>query len=619
MSKKVDFDFDILVDGKNVEHIEHKVAKVIVDTTIGMPSMVHIILEDTESRDNVFDYIDSNQFDIGKKIEIKVNSSVNDSKKSLFKGTITAIEPDFIQGGSVQLHIRGYDDLFKLSQGKRTRTFLNMKDSEIVSKIAGDVGLTVDADATSVLHEHVYQLDQTDWDFLQSRAKLCGCWIGYKNDKLCFKKVSSLPSDGLELEWGNTLSSFRLSYSALGQSSKSNAYGWDVKEKKEIVSNKTPSSSNKFHSNGVSKTGGAVEKTLVGRDLLSNIYDQPVADASDADGIAESNITVSESHLIQAEGYAVGDPSLVAGTVVELKGLGTRYSGKYLVTQARHELHHGKYIIWFSNHGITPETISGLLSSDRQSDADVTRIDGVVPAIVTNNNDSQGKYDAGKVKLKFPWMPSENSQLESQWARVASIGGGNQRGLYFMPEVNDEVLVAFEQGDINRPYVIGGLWNGKDKPPEALNKVVASGKVNLRMIKTRSGHQILFDDTDGSEKITIVDKTNNNSVVIDSKNNTVTITSKADMVFDSGGKLTLNCKGDFALNATGAAKMDSKAGVNITGVQAITVKSNQSVTVQNAAGNKLDLSPAGATLQGMMATVKGSAMTEISGGIVKIN
>ena len=119
-----------------------------------------------------------------------------------------------------------------------------------------------------------------------------------------------------------------------------------------------------------------------------------------------------------------------------------------------------------------------------RSEQDNNKIYGVVVGIVTNNNDPEG---LGRVKLSFPWRDCEQ---ESYWARIATMMAGNERGTYFLPEVEDEVLVAFERGDINEPYVIGMLWNGKDKPPGDNS----DGKNNVKKIKTKNGHELVFSD-----------------------------------------------------------------------------------------------------------------------------
>lgn len=212
---------------------------------------------------------------------------------------------------------------------------------------------------------------------------------------------------------------------------------------------------------------------------------------------------------------------------------------------------------------------SGDLLGGRGGQGD-SHIYGVAVGIVTSNQDPEG---LGRVKVAFPWRGVKD---ESYWARIASPMAGNGRGMVFLPEVDDEVLVAFEQGDINRPYVVGGLWNGKDKPPETNG----DGKNNVRKIRSRSGHEIVFnddgngqkekleiksksghrivlDDATGSEKIEIADKTGSNSIVIDSVQNSIAITSsmklkiKASMV-EIEADATMTIKAGATLTLQGA-------------------------------------------------------------------
>jgi uncharacterized protein involved in type VI secretion and phage assembly len=147
---------------------------------------------------------------------------------------------------------------------------------------------------------------------------------------------------------------------------------------------------------------------------------------------------------------------------------------------------------------------------------------GVVVGIVTNNQDPDG---LGRVKVKIPRLSGDD---ESNWARIVSFMAGKERGSFFLPEVDDEVLVAFEYGNINIPYIIGSLWNGKDKPPISND----DGKNNFRIIKSRSGHLIRLDDTDGMEKIEIIDKSEKNSLSIDTADNKIMIKSEKDIEGD---------------------------------------------------------------------------------------
>jgi phage baseplate assembly protein V len=191
------------------------------------------------------------------------------------------------------------------------------------------------------------------------------------------------------------------------------------------------------------------------------------------------------------------------------------------------------------------------------------RFYGVAFAVVTNNKDPDG---LGRVKLRLPWM---DEKAETDWARMVTPMAGPGRGFYFLPEVDDEVLVAFEHGSPDHPCVLGALWNGKDKPPESND----DGKNDRRTIRSRSGHVIRLTDKKGEEKIEIVDKGAKNSIVISTKDNTITITADADVAIKStGGKLVLDGNGveitsKAAVKIEAGQNMDLKAGpqLNIKG------------------------------------------------------
>lgn len=163
-------------------------------------------------------------------------------------------------------------------------------------------------------------------------------------------------------------------------------------------------------------------------------------------------------------------------------------------------------------------------------------IRGVAVGIVTDNEDPDG---LGRVKLTFPWRESGD---ESHWARVAAPMAGDDMGTYFLPEVDDEVLVAFDDGDVNHPYVLGSLWNANRAPPEDN----ADGDNDVRAVESRSGHRVTLDDGDsdgrveietsaghkitlddksGSEKITIEDKSGQNTIEFDAVQGSIDVSS----------------------------------------------------------------------------------------------
>lgn len=206
-------------------------------------------------------------------------------------------------------------------------------------------------------------------------------------------------------------------------------------------------------------------------------------------------------------------------------------------------------------------SIADILSDDRNK-KDQARLFGVMIGIVTNNQDPDG---LGRVKVKIPRLSGDD---ESNWARVATFMAGKERGAFFLPEVEDEVLVAFECGDINMPYIIGALWNGVDKPFETNS----DGKNDKRVIKSRSGHLIRLDDKDGAEMIEIIDKTGNNLITLDAKNNKITISSDKDIELSaSKGKVTISAQ-DVEIKSSAATKVEAGAGMDLKASANMTIK-----------------------------------------------
>jgi uncharacterized protein involved in type VI secretion and phage assembly len=209
---------------------------------------------------------------------------------------------------------------------------------------------------------------------------------------------------------------------------------------------------------------------------------------------------------------------------------------------------------------------------------------GVYPALVSDIRDPDGQ---GRVLVTLPWSPDPDNGRYEAWARVATFMGGNNRGSWFIPDVNDEVLIVFEAGDVRRPYVIGALWNGSDTPPESMD---GSGQNFLKVLRSRNGVKVTLDDTDGREQliletpggqrvtlkdgpgaVEIVDS-NGNSVKLETSGITVNaaakVTINASQVEVSAGMVTVN------------AAMSKFSGV----VQADTVISNSVVSASYTPG-----------------------------------
>ena len=569
------------------------VREIVVDTSIYLPDMFSIQFDDTN-----LSLVDSADLDIGKEIEVSGKAEGASSATQLTKGEVVAVEPEFTEDAGTTVAIRGYDKSHRLHRGKKTRVFQNMTDSDMISDIAQEHNLDVQVDSTTVVHEHVFQDHQTDMEFVLDRARRAGCFAYVENGTLHFCRPASQNSVAT-LEWGGNLTDFRARLTSAEQVTRSEVHGWDIMQKQAISGSQdtpqgTPTVNNQSH-------GGDMASNALGVTAEDFINNRPVATQGEADILAQVALNERCQAFFHAEGACRGNPAVRAGKEVEVSGIGNRFSGRYLITRAIHRYDVSGYTTQFEISGYRAATLRQLLGGEEKNE----KAYGVVVGIVTNVDDPDG---LARVKVKYPTI---TDQLESHWARLVSPMAGNGRGIEFIPEVNDEVLVAFEYNDINRPYVMGSLWNGQDTPPEANSSIVSNGEVQKRIIKSRSGHVITLDDTRSSEKITIVDKagqtvvldsssgaekveivdkTGSSKITMDAAQRSVTIESAQDMTLTASGRLQISGQMGVAISSTGGnLDLESNAQTNVKGMQAkfegtgtAEVKSSGMLTVQGS-------------------------------------
>lgn len=185
---------------------------------------------------------------------------------------------------------------------------------------------------------------------------------------------------------------------------------------------------------------------------------------------------------------------------------------------------------------------------------------GVVVGIVTDNKDTQ---DLGRVKVKFPWLSEDD---ESDWARVTMLGAGPNAGAVFMPEVSDEVLVAFEHGDIARPFVIAGLWNSKDKAPLG-DGLFNQGKVKRNGFVSRKGHKYTFYEDDSKSGIELVTSDGKIQVFLNEHDSEIHIECQGKVLIKSQGDMNLESAGSLTLKGDGGVKVNSNGAVEVKGQQ----------------------------------------------------
>jgi len=307
------------------------VTEVEVESDVALPGMFAIHMAAAGDQVNETGWLDDNAlFGIGNSVEVKMG--YGGSLQTLITGEITGLDPIFIHDAMPRFVVRGYDRRHRLHRGRKTRTFTQQKDSDIASTIAGEAGLTPEAVDSSVTHDHVFQVNQTNMEFLQERARRINYEVAIDGQKLLFRPAGYAAAAVLTLTLEDLLEFFpRLS--SMGQVSEIGVWGWDPKTKQPIQSTVTVGGESSLMAG--QKSGGGLSRAAFG-DAVSKIADRPVANQAEADQMALATFNSSALALICGEGVCRGRGDLIPGSVVSIEGAGIRFNGQYYITATRH-------------------------------------------------------------------------------------------------------------------------------------------------------------------------------------------------------------------------------------------------------------------------------------------
>ena len=292
---------------------------------------------------------------------------------------------------------------------------------------------------------------------------------------------------------------------------------------------------------------------------------------------------------------ARGNPKLRAGAAITLDGAGPPFDGKYTITTSRHRIDPGTgYTTTFRVTGRHDRSLLGLTSGG----AGAAASGGPVGPVVAQVTDVADPEKQGRVRVSYPWLSAD---YVSDWARTLQPGAGHDRGWTVLPEVGDEVLVTFEQADVSRPVVLGGLVNGVDGISAGPADLVdaGSGAVNRRSLVSRLGHRLdLLDQSGRKDGIRLA--TTDDKLLLD---------------LDAGQtKLTVHADGTVLVEGSRGVTIDAAdAAMELRGGQ-IALKATNGVTVDGGGGAVSVKSGAQLSLSGLTAKLEGSTQTEVKGG-----
>lgn len=552
---------------------------------------------------------------IGAAIRLGVRTGAESATTWLHDGEITAIEVEVDARGSWTI-VRGYDKTHRLQRGRSVAAFRKMKLGEIVKKVAGGVGVPVGTvDATPVLEEAI-QANVSNWDFLTGLAGDLGMQLSVTSGKVNVRRpAAATAGTPVRLALGESLLRFRAAVTASDQVRDVKVRTWDPKTKKVLVGT---SAANTAAGVQIGTTPGRVVGSFSPGTLT--VTDAPQAGSQAfVDALAQSLAGQVAETFAEVEAVVRGDALLQSGAVVELVGLADPFDGKYVITSARH-IFDGEegYQTWLTVSGRQDRTLLGLVGGGGAGRGTVS---GLVPAVVTDTKDPD---KLGRVKVRLPWL---DDSLQTDWARTLQLGGAKGGGLV-LPEVDDEVLVGFEQGHLERPFVLGGLYNGVDKPVAGSVDAVdaSSGGITCRSMSSRTGHTVeILSSASKGDGVRIAADNGKFEICLDKKNNKITVKSSGTVEITSDGDLKLTSKGNASIEATG--NVTFKAQGNLTAqaaakaeVKAANVDVKADASLALSGQGQAELKSTGQTsVSGTTTQVKGTATTIVSGGLVKIN
>jgi len=576
-------DYKIEIGGSPLDpKISAQLIDLRVETTSALPDVCTLRFSEGDgSTGDALTIIDNPRFALGSRLTAKLSGATDSQLIAVFDGEITTIEAELGSGHDgrpvLELLVTGHDRSHRMHRVTTTRTLRQVTVTDVARKLAQEHGLRVGqlapigAEPAEVLH----QVGETDWSFLSGLVSGHGGELDVAAGALNILDPTKPEPPVAELFFGQQLQRFRPRMSSVGQVATVEVHGWDPKGKREIVQSAVPKASTPVQSTAL---GAAVAGSTV---LIATM---PVSTTGDVKARAGAIAARLGHERVQGEATATGDPRLVAGAYVDIKGVGTRFGGTHRIVSAVHVFGARGYQTRLTlGAGGRPlaEAVRGGSGAGRGF------ADHLAIAIVTSNDDPD---KLGRVKVQYPTL---GGQVESGWARVVRGASGRERGAVALPHVTDEVVVGFHHGDVRRPFVLGALFNGNDTPGADLLKTTSS-------LAARFPRDL---DVATKEKVLVGADT---GLTVKSSQGPIEISAGKEfkLAASAGGPPSA-----FTIETTGEIKMDGKQGIQITATGPLKISGQAPVTVESTAALQL---------KGSVVQVQATGLLQLSGASVMI-
>lgn len=529
-----------------------------------------IVILDGDASAGAFAASNDQLFIPGKNVEVKCG--YQNETFSLFKGLIICHAVKLRANGTSILVLECRDLTTKMTIGRKSRYFTAVKDSDIISTIAGEYSdFSTTAESTSVTHKELVQFNCTDWDFILARAEANGKICLADDGTLAVKAPALGQSPVLQLQYGATMLEFDAEIDARHQLKKVTSRAWNAAEQKIVAAEGSDP--------GVRLGGNLTAAQLAEVAGPAEYLQDHGGKVEDSELQAWGNAMLVKRQLARVRGRVKckGVHTVKPGSIVELAGIGDRFNGKAFVSGVQHFIAAGDWTLDIQ-FGLEPEWFTTRTPINNQPAAGlVPAIHGLQTGVVTkidNDPDSENR-----IKVRLPIISESEEGL---WARLATLDAGNERGSFFMPEVGDEVIVGFINND-PRDAVVLGMVNSSALPAP----LTAEDSNPRKGFVTRAKLKLIFDDdkkiltveTPAGKKI-ILDEEADAITIIDDHQNTLVMDANGIRI-ESQGKIEIKAQKDLALTGLNA-ELKAQASLTAEGSASAEVKAGGTMTVKGA-------------------------------------
>lgn len=555
--------FYVEIDGMPMDPVAKRyLVEAEIDSSLYLPDQARLVFQAVPAI-----VLPAAAVSIGSTLTIQVETK--ELPSMLFMGEVTAVELEYTPEG-VRTVVRGLDRSHRLMKGTSTRAMPDMTSSDAVALILGEAGVPPgEIMPTTTIYPQLNQGNVSDWVFIQQLADLEGYDAYMSSDGLFNFKPVALAEEapppivsyeepsvsGAQLVVGRNVTRLKASVTGADQVSDVMVRGWDPVVGIPVVGD-APAMTTAVQSEDPEVEAEVMADLFGGATLV--LTDRAYASEAAAETRARAVASRIAASSIEMYGECYGSPTLVAGTSVSLGMAGLPFDGVYVLSEAKHRFVPGTtgYTTWFTIGGRRDRSLLALANPGGSGSGSALRptIPGIVTAKVVDCTDDEG---LGRVRLSFPWLDSE---YVSDYARVRQDHVSEGSGCLWVPEVNTEVLVAFDRGDFNSPYVLGCLYSGT-VPPEPTPDI--DGVVNERRIQSRMRHMIQF--LDGAEQgIKIMSGEQDCTIFINADDQSIQITSAGMISITAEAEMSLSATGDLSISTEGALSLEGTS-VSISG------------------------------------------------------